>query len=301
MMFRLYYRSHLYEDAAAGMQSKDYSKKRKMGREETASPVLQPGPLPAGEPGVPEPPPRHPNSPSSSPRSVSPAPDLSSISSSRELPPQNPVGLAPPTPRSGPTLSVPMHQTETAVSDRLDVTLAEGEEHPNPLGQEATPEVTNAKVADAPQISWFMTVAIIAVVSVVRSKYTPHQRWTFRPDPLQLVAGTADWLVVTVNGSSVTRYVSKEWTALILLPTVRAIAGMWVALPSWKSIVTDSSADCVTAVNVSVKDQLTLSSAVGINSTIVSNCFFASWIHNHGFLGSNFLSSSFPSPLSSGG
>ena len=69
-----------------------------------------------------------------------------------------------------------MHRTETAVSDRSDVTLAEGEEHPNPLGQEATPEVTNAKEAEALQLSWFMTVAIIAVVSVVRSKYSPYQR-----------------------------------------------------------------------------------------------------------------------------
>jgi len=77
-----------------------------------------------------------------------------------------------------------------------------------------------------------------------------------------------------VNGSSVTRYVSKEWTALILLPTVRAIAGMWVASLSWQSIIMDCSANCVTAVNVSVKDQLTLSSAVAIGSTIVSNCFF---------------------------
>jgi len=129
-----------------------------------------------------------------------------------------------------------MDRTETGTTDRSDTTLAEGGEHPNPLGQEATTEVNNTKEADAPQLSWFMTVSIITVVSV-------------------LVAGTADWLVVTVNESSVTRYVSKEWTALILLPTVRAIA------------------DCVTAVNVSVKDQLTLSSAVAIGSTIQLSLF----------------------------
>ena len=35
-------------------------------------------------------------------------------------------------------------------------------------------------------------------------------------------------------------------------------------------IVIHSSADCVTAINVSVKDQLTLSSGVAIGSTIVS-------------------------------
>lgn len=46
--------------------------------------------------------------------------------------------------------------------------------------------------------------------------------------PLQVVAVTADWLVVTANEISVTKYISKEWTALILLPTVRAVAGMLV-------------------------------------------------------------------------
>jgi len=167
-MFQLYSHSHLYDDAAAGTHSRRYSRKRKMGGKETVSPVLQPGPLPAGEPEVLEPPPRHSNSPSSSPRSLSPAPDLSSVNSSRDLPPQSPVGSAHLTPRSSPTLSAPMHRTETAVSDRSDVTLAEGEEHPNPLGQEAMPEVTSAKEAEAPQLSWFMTVAIIAVASVVR-------------------------------------------------------------------------------------------------------------------------------------
>ena len=68
-----------------------------------------------------------------------------------------------------------MHRTETAASDRSDVTLAEGEEHPNPLGQETAPESTEDKEANLPQLSWFMTVSIIAVVSVVRKKHAPHQ------------------------------------------------------------------------------------------------------------------------------
>lgn len=68
-----------------------------------------------------------------------------------------------------------MHRTETAASDRSDVTLAEGEEHPNPLGQETAPESTEDKEANLPQLSWFMTVLIIAVVSVVRKKHAPHQ------------------------------------------------------------------------------------------------------------------------------
>jgi len=146
-MFQLYSHSHLYEDAAAGTHSREYSKKWKMRGKETPSLVLPPNPLPSGEPDVLEPPPGSPNPPSLSPRSLSPALDPSNISSSRELPPQSPNRLAHLTPRSGPTFSVPMHRTETAVSDRSDVTLAEGEEHPNHLGQEATPEVTNAKEA----------------------------------------------------------------------------------------------------------------------------------------------------------
>ena len=117
-----------------------------------------------------------------------------------------------------------MLRTETASSDRSDVTLAEGEEHPNPLGQETTPEHIDETEAYVPQLSWFMTVLILSVVSVV-SKVGFTQK-SVLIDHLQLVAITADWLVATANEISVTKYISKEWTALILLPTVRAIAGM---------------------------------------------------------------------------
>ena len=71
---------------------------------------------------------------------------------------------------------MPMHWTETSASD---LTLAEGEEHPNPLGQETAPGSAQDKEADLPQLSWFMTVLIISVVSVVRPKYHPHRRWSF--------------------------------------------------------------------------------------------------------------------------
>lgn len=72
-----------------------------------------------------------------------------------------------------------MHRTETTGSDRSDVTLTEGGEHPNPLGQDPAPGSTDDKEVDLPQLSWFMTVAIITVVSVVRTDYAPHQRWEF--------------------------------------------------------------------------------------------------------------------------
>lgn len=124
---------------------------------------------------------------------------------------------------------VPMFRTETAASDRSEVTLTEGEEHPNPLGHEATPEASDEKDVYVPQLSWFMTVFVLSVVSVVRTKSTPPRKPEFKSAPLQLVAVTADWLVATANEISVTKYISKEWTALILLPTVRAVAGTRVA------------------------------------------------------------------------
>lgn len=65
---------------------------------------------------------------------------------------------------------VPMLRTETAASDRSDVTLTEGGEHPNPLGREATPEVIDEMEAYVPQLSWFLTVLILSVVSVVSAK-----------------------------------------------------------------------------------------------------------------------------------
>ena len=66
-----------------------------------------------------------------------------------------------------------MERTETAASDRSEVTLAEGEEYPNPFGQEATPEgPDDDKEVRVPQLSWFMTVLILAVVSVVRARYS---------------------------------------------------------------------------------------------------------------------------------
>ena len=46
----------------------------------------------------------------------------------------------------------------------------------------------------------------------------------------------------------------------------------YVVSQGWPPIIIHSSTDCVTAVNVSVKDQLTLSSGVAIGSTIVSSC-----------------------------
>jgi len=62
--------------------------------------------------------------------------------------------------------------------------------------------------------------------------------------------------------------ISKEWVALILLPMMNCIAGghsvFYTDFPS------DGSEECLTAINVSRKDHLTLSISVAVGSTIVS-------------------------------
>ena len=271
MVFQLYSHSHLYEDSAAGTHSRKYSKKspkkKNMKGKEPESPVMQM----AGDPEVLAPPPRRSYSLSPPPRSLSSAPDLSRIHSLQEFPPQNTLRLVAPSPRGSPTPGASMHRTGSADSDRSEATLAEGQEHQNPLGQEVAPEVINHKAADIPQLSWFMTVSILAVVSVVWGTFVIPKAGVLIVS-LQLVAVTADWLVVTANAIAVNKYISKEWTGLILLPTVRAIAGKWLRFDDLRSVIY-FPADCVTAVNLSVKDQLTLSSGVAIGSTVVSGRF----------------------------
>jgi len=179
MVFQFYSHSHLYEDTVAGTHSRKYSKKspkrNTMNEKEPVGPVPQPATL-TGESEVLAPPPRRPQSPSSFPRSLSSAPDLSGGHSLGELPPQNTVRLVPPSPRGSPTLGPPMDRTGSAASDRSDVTLTEGQGRgpQNPSGQQATPEVTNDEPADTPQLSWVMTVSILTVVSVVRTQLVSH-------------------------------------------------------------------------------------------------------------------------------
>lgn len=170
LTFQLWSHSHLYEDSAAGIHSRGCSKKsgKVTKGKELASPVLQPGLLSTGEQNVLDPPPRRSQSPSSFPRSFPSAPDISNADSLRDYTPQNTLRLVHPTPQRGTNPVVPMNRTETASSDRSDVTLTEGEEHPNPFGQEL--EAVDEKEVYVPQLSWFMTVFILSVVSLVRAE-----------------------------------------------------------------------------------------------------------------------------------
>jgi len=95
----------------------------------------------------------------------------------RELSSQSTARLLHPSPGGSPTLEAPAHRTASAISVSSEVTLIEGEGHPNPLGQEVTPDATNDNAADVPQLSWFMTVSVLIVVSAVRARHAPRQRW----------------------------------------------------------------------------------------------------------------------------
>ncbi|TCD70448.1 hypothetical protein EIP91_003529 [Steccherinum ochraceum] len=85
-----------------------------------------------------------------------------------------------------------------------------------------------------PEMSWTLTLILLVFVTV-------------------LVAVNAEWLVDSMDHLS--PFISKEWIGLILLPTVSAVA------------------ECFTAMNVSVKDQLSLSISVAVGSTIQTALF----------------------------
>ena len=75
--------------------------------------------------------------------------------------------------------------------------------------------------AEKPQLSLFLTLFLLLVVTVVRlepviSSFTPI-------DSFQLVALNAEWMIDSID--SLSPAISKEWIALILLPTVGSLAG----------------------------------------------------------------------------
>ncbi|KIP05832.1 hypothetical protein PHLGIDRAFT_73597, partial [Phlebiopsis gigantea 11061_1 CR5-6] len=86
-----------------------------------------------------------------------------------------------------------------------------------------------------PQLSWFLTLFLMASVTV-------------------LVAINAEWMIDSIDELSPT--MSKEWIALILLPTVGSLA-----------------AECITATTASAKDRLSLSISVAVGSTIQTALF----------------------------
>lgn len=116
------------------------------------------------------------------------------------------------------------------------------------------------------EMSW--TLIIVLLLSVTAVSGSVYSECMYADCLGQLVAVNAEWLVDTMDHLSPT--ISKEWIGLILLPTVSSIAGKSDGQPSPDVLpLITCMAECVTAINVSVKDQLTLSISVAVGSTIV--------------------------------
>jgi Ca2+:H+ antiporter len=83
----------------------------------------------------------------------------------------------------------------------------------------------------------------------------------------QLVGCNVEWLVENLDGIEET--ISREWLGLILLPAISAVAGEPLVVARRGGTLKRAPAECITAINVSVKDRLTLSMSVAIGSSIV--------------------------------
>lgn len=95
-----------------------------------------------------------------------------------------------------------------------------------------TEKRSEAKPRKEPELSWFLTVVLMLAVTAVSlvKVYAHCSRALTRA---QAVSITADWLVESMDGISST--ISKEWIALILLPAVSSVAGMFPPLFSYSA------------------------------------------------------------------
>jgi Ca2+:H+ antiporter len=76
---------------------------------------------------------------------------------------------------------------------------------------------------EIPQLSVYMTIALLAVVTVVRCQLIIC---TYSiPTLSQVVAVTAEWLVDSIDGMTSSGNISKEFVGIILLPIVGNAAG----------------------------------------------------------------------------
>ncbi|KAH9031068.1 Sodium/calcium exchanger protein-domain-containing protein [Lactarius hengduanensis] len=116
-----------------------------------------------------------------------------------------------------------------------DITVVErGPDDEPGIGSGDQTTNSDASCEEKPQLSWTLTLFLLVVVTI-------------------LIAVAAEWLVKSMDKLS--HRISKEWIALILLPMMSCIA------------------ECITAVNVSRRDHLTLSVSVAVGSTIQTALF----------------------------
>jgi Ca2+:H+ antiporter len=119
-----------------------------------------------------------------------------------------------------------------------------------------------------PQLSWFLTVVLLILVTAVSVylqytlNYVPSHRYIHS----QAASVTAEILVRSMD--EMNTVISKEWVALILLPAVTSLAGQICAWLFYYTLLT-ICAESMTAVNVSVKDRLSLSISIAVGGALV--------------------------------
>jgi Ca2+:H+ antiporter len=89
------------------------------------------------------------------------------------------------------------------------------------------------------------------------------------------VALNAEWTIDSIDSISPT--ISKEWIALILLPTVGSLAGKKYDRCSITIADQEKKKECITATSASAKDRLSLSISVAVGSTIVRIPFISGY------------------------
>ncbi|KAJ7170613.1 Calcium/proton exchanger [Mycena crocata] len=145
------------------------------------------------------------------------------------------------------TKYIPREKKSKRGAERLDTadasTVAASDDVENTAGAEEEEE----EEEEVPQLSLYMTIGLLAVVTV-------------------LVAVTAEWLVDSIDGLTDTGKINKEFVGVILLPIV------------------GNAAEHVTAVSVSVKDKLTLSLGVAVGSSIQIALFVIPFIVTLGWI-----------------
>lgn len=120
-----------------------------------------------------------------------------------------------------------------------------------------------------PRLSWFLTIVLLILVTAVSAylQYTPNYVPSHPYIFSQAASVTAEMLVRSMD--EMNTVVSKEWVALILLPAVTSLAGHVCAWLFYTRLTI--CAESMTAVNVSVKDELSLSISIAVGGALVSS------------------------------
>ncbi|KIY44407.1 hypothetical protein FISHEDRAFT_67518 [Fistulina hepatica ATCC 64428] len=252
LVFQLYSHNHLFEDNKyqAAPRHKCVKLMRRIDSEETAvgepmdlkhvpteaslSPSTPPGP-----PRVPEPLHMDSGSPYSSTRSVVILPDSTTSSRISIVAVRSTVRL--------------VDSNETAMDeDHLSMGCSLSRSHSTASTASLNNSAQGRSISPAPAPAQHRSFSPTPTQLLTTTHKTPQISWFVTLFTLTSVAAAAyfmaEWLVDSMNG--IPNKLSKEWVGLILLPGITSIA------------------ECMSAVTISVKDQLTLSIGTAVGATI---------------------------------